>query len=268
MSPLSSPNFRGPAGSTSGPFSPYTADAVRVEQEQRRRAQDPGVTWDASAAVKGSRAPSWTKEIHEQPTAVADALRGRTSAVSSNLTNASTRPRPARSVTTRSSSSPAAATYAGHVAKYAIEHWCPVEVELATVPYQGLIRRLTVAISSPRPWTPSESPCATYREQGSKVLAIVNTPGSTIAKPTPSSIPCRPRGGRGLHPRPLAQITACYLLGLYSGPAARATSGPMRPEYLTIWEAMPERIQHVLTARRPACATWAPSWRTSPPSCS
>ena len=113
-----------------------SADAVRV-WDKDGNAVEPRtweVTWDASAAVKGGYATFMDKEIHEQPAAVADTLRGRVDGAGAIvLDEMRIEPTILRSIDKIIVVACGTAAYAGHVAKYAIEHWCriPVEIELA-----------------------------------------------------------------------------------------------------------------------------------------
>src|SRR5690606_32145148 len=113
-----------------------TADTVRVvgfdgEPVQPRRYT---VDWDASAAEKGGFRTFMDNEIHDQPQAIADTLLGRTD-MGGSLTLDEIRDDAAvlRQVDKIIVVACGTAAYAGQVAKYAIEHWCriPVEVELA-----------------------------------------------------------------------------------------------------------------------------------------
>src|SRR5690606_33108529 len=92
------------------------------------------VDWDAAAAEKGGFASFMDKEIHDQPHAVADTLLGRTDD-RGRLVLDEVRVDEAvlRQVDKIIVVACGTAAYAGQVAKYAIEHWCriPVEVELA-----------------------------------------------------------------------------------------------------------------------------------------
>ncbi|QRN80893.1 MAG: glutamine--fructose-6-phosphate transaminase (isomerizing), partial [Nocardiopsis sp. BM-2018] len=93
------------------------------------------IDWDASAAEKGGHDLFMLKEIAEQPKAVADALRGRINAEhrlqidEANLDDAVL-----RDITKVVVIACGTAAHAGMVAKYAIEHWTrlPVDVELAS----------------------------------------------------------------------------------------------------------------------------------------
>ena len=75
-----------------------------------------------------------------------------------------------------------------YVARYAIEHWCriPVEVELSSeFRYRDPVvdeKTLVVAISQSGETMDTIQAIRHAREQGAKVVAIVNTPGSTISR--------------------------------------------------------------------------------------
>jgi glucosamine--fructose-6-phosphate aminotransferase (isomerizing) len=115
------------------------------------------------------------------------------------------------------------AAYAGSVAKYAIEHWCriPVEVELAhEFRYRDPVvsdRTLVVAISQSGETMDTIMAVRHAREQGAKVLAICNTNGSTIPRESDAVLYTHagPEIAVASTKAFLAQITACYLLGLY-----------------------------------------------------
>ena len=219
------------------------------------------VSWDASAAVKGGYETFMDKEIHEQPTAVADTLRGRVDE-KGELVLDEMRIDPAvlRSVDKIIVIACGTASYAGHVAKYAIEHWCrvPVEIELAhEFRYRDPIvseKTLTVAISQSGETMDTIQAVRHAREQGSKVLAIVNTYGSTIAREADAVLYTHagPEVAVASTKAFLAQITACYLLGLYLA-QLRGNKWPDEvAEYLENLERMPDKIQHLLDTEEEA----------------
>lgn len=213
------------------------------------------VSWDASAAVKGGYETFMAKEIHDQPTAVADTLRGR---MDDNgllqLDEMRIDPAILRSVDKIIVIACGTASYAGHVAKYAIEHWCriPVEVELAhEFRYRDPIvseKTLTVAISQSGETMDTLQAVRHAREQGSKVLAIVNAFGSTIARESDAVLYTHagPEVAVASTKAFLAQITACYLLGLYLA-QLRGNKWPEEvSECLAQLSLMPEKIQQLL----------------------
>ncbi|MBN9376652.1 MAG: glutamine--fructose-6-phosphate transaminase (isomerizing), partial [Cellulomonas sp.] len=147
------------------------------------------VDWDAKAAEKGGFRSFMDKEIHDEPQAVADTLLGRTDRAGRlTLDEIRIDESVLRAVDKIVVVACGTAAYAGHVAKYAIEHWCriPVEVELAhEFRYRDPVvdeRTLVVAISQSGETMDTLMAVRHAREQGSRVLAIVNTHGSTIPR--------------------------------------------------------------------------------------
>ena len=148
------------------------------------------------------------------------------------------------------------AAYAGHVAKYAIEHWCriPVEVELAhEFRYRDPVvneKTLVVAISQSGETMDTLMAIRHAREQGSKVLAIVNTHGSTIARESDAVLYTHagPEVAVASTKAFIAQIAACYLLGLYLAELRGNKYVDEVATYLDELGRMPDRISQVLTS--------------------
>lgn len=213
------------------------------------------VSWDASAAVKGGYETFMDKEIHDQPAAVADTLRGRVDERGEiQLDEMRIDPAVLRSVDKIIVIACGTAAYAGHVAKYAIEHWCrvPVEIELAhEFRYRDAVvseKTLTVAISQSGETMDTIQAVRHAREQGSRVLAIVNTYGSTIAREADAVLYTHagPEVAVASTKAFLAQITACYLLGLYLA-QLRGNKWPDEvADYLAKLGEMPDKVQWIL----------------------
>ncbi|WP_263729653.1 glutamine--fructose-6-phosphate transaminase (isomerizing) [Cellulomonas sp. SG140] len=213
------------------------------------------VDWDAAAAEKGGFRSFMDKEIHDQPHAVADTLLGRTD-VQGRLVLDEMHIDEAvlRQVDKIVVVACGTAAYAGHVAKYAVEHWCriPVEVELAhEFRYRDPVvdeRTLVVAISQSGETMDTLMAVRHAREQGSRVLAVVNTHGSTIPRESDAVLYTHagPEIAVASTKAFLAQITAVYLLGLYLA----QLRGNMFPDevgtILAELRAMPDKIQQVL----------------------
>lgn len=213
------------------------------------------VDWDAAAAEKGGFASFMDKEIHDQPHAVADTLLGRTD-VSGRLVLDEIRIDESvlRAVDKIVVVACGTAAYAGHVAKYAIEHWCriPVEVELAhEFRYRDPVvdeRTLVVAVSQSGETMDTLMAVRHAREQGALTLAIVNTHGSTIPRESDAVLYTHagPEIAVASTKAFLAQITAAYLLGLY---LAQLRGNMFADEVATILgelRAIPDKIQQVL----------------------
>ncbi|NUU18103.1 glutamine--fructose-6-phosphate transaminase (isomerizing) [Cellulomonas humilata] len=213
------------------------------------------VDWDAAAAEKGGFASFMDKEIHDQPHAVADTLLGRTDARGRLvLDEVRIDESVLRSVDKIVVVACGTAAYAGHVAKYAIEHWCriPVEVELAhEFRYRDPVvneRTLVVAVSQSGETMDTLMAVRHAREQGAKVLALVNTHGSTIPREADAVLYTHagPEIAVASTKAFLAQITAAYLLGLYLAQLRGNKFADEVAEILTELRAMPDKIQQVL----------------------
>jgi len=213
------------------------------------------VDWDAAAAEKGGFKSFMDKEIHDQPHAVADTLLGRTD-VQGRLVLDEVRIDESvlRAIDKIVVIACGTSAYAGHVAKYAIEHWCriPVEVELShEFRYRDPVvneRTLVVAVSQSGETMDTLMAARHAREQGAKVLAIVNAHGSTIPRESDAVLYTHagPEIAVASTKAFLAQITAAYLLGLY---LAQLRGNKFSDEVTAILDelrAMPDKIQQVL----------------------
>ncbi|MFI7297911.1 glutamine--fructose-6-phosphate transaminase (isomerizing) [Streptomyces sp. NPDC050121] len=224
-------------------FIAHTRSAIELGQDQVVELRRDGVTvtgfdgrpadvrayhvdWDASAAEKGGYDYFMLKEIAEQPKAVADTLLGRIDA-SGALTLDEVRipPSELREVDKVVIVACGTAFHSGLIAKYAIEHWTriPCEVELASeFRYRDPIlgsRSLVIAISQSGETMDTLMALRHAREQGSKVLAICNTNGSTIPRESDAVLYTHagPEVAVASTKAFLTQLVACYLVALYLG---------------------------------------------------
>ncbi|MER7073636.1 glutamine--fructose-6-phosphate transaminase (isomerizing) [Terrabacter sp. NPDC000476] len=182
------------------------------------------VTWDAAAAEKGGFATFMEKEIHDQPHAVADTLLGRTD-IDGRLVldEMSISEEQLKAVDRITIVACGTAAYAGMVAKYAIEHWTriPVEVALAhEFRYCDPIvneRTLVVSISQSGETMDTLMAVKHARELGALTVSVCNTHGSTIPRESDAVLYTHagPEIAVASTKAFLAQITACYVLGLY-----------------------------------------------------
>jgi glucosamine--fructose-6-phosphate aminotransferase (isomerizing) len=234
-----------------------TADSVLITDFDGKPAEGKRfhVDWDAAAAEKGGYPNFMTKEINEQPHAVADTLLGRTDAsgrlVLDELHIDEALLRRIDKIVVVACGT---AAYAGQVAKYAIEHWCriPCEVELAhEFRYRDPVvneKTLVVAISQSGETMDTIMAIRHAREQGAKVVAICNTQGSTIPRESDAALYTHagPEIAVASTKAFLAQITACYLLGLYLAQLRGNMFADEVGEVLQQLNAMPDKIQKVL----------------------
>ena len=213
------------------------------------------VDWDAAAAEKAGYPSFMAKEINEQPHAVADTLLGRTDAagrlVLDELHIDETVLRRIDKIVVVACGT---AAYAGQVARYAIEHWCriPVEVELAhEFRYRDPVvneKTLVVAISQSGETMDTIMAVRHAREQGARVIAVCNTRGSTIPRESDAALYTHagPEIAVASTKAFLAQITACYLLGLYLAQLRGNKFADEIGQILGQLKAMPDAIQKVL----------------------
>ncbi|MFF3936068.1 glutamine--fructose-6-phosphate transaminase (isomerizing) [Streptomyces phaeofaciens] len=224
-------------------FIAHTRSAIELGQDQVVELRRDGVTvtgfdgrpadvrsyhvdWDASAAEKGGYDYFMLKEIAEQPKAVADTLLGRIDAAGSlTLDEVRISASELREVDKVVIVACGTAFHAGLIAKYAIEHWTriPCEVELASeFRYRDPIldsRSLVIAISQSGETMDTLMALRHAREQGSKVLAICNTNGSTIPRESDAVLYTHagPEVAVASTKAFLTQLVACYLVALYLG---------------------------------------------------
>jgi glucosamine--fructose-6-phosphate aminotransferase (isomerizing) len=239
-----------------------TADGFRVtdfygnpDVEYRRFHID----WDLSAAEKGGYEYFMLKEIAEQPAAVADTLLGHFVDGRIVLDEQRLSDQELREIDKVFIVACGTAYHSGLLAKYAIEHWTrlPVEVELASeFRYRDPVldrSTLVIAISQSGETADTLEAVRHAKEQKAKVLAICNTNGSQIPRECDAVLYTRagPEIGVASTKTFLAQVAANYLVGLALA-QARGTKYPdeVAREFNEL-ESMPDLIARVLTCMEP-----------------
>ncbi len=217
------------------------------------------IDWDMSAAEKGGYEYFMLKEIAEQPAAVADTLLGHFADNRIVLDEQRLSDQELREIDKVFIVACGTAYHSGLLAKYAIEHWTrlPVEVELASeFRYRDSVldrHTLVVAISQSGETADTLEAVRHAKEQKAKVLAICNTNGSQIPRECDAVLYTRagPEIGVASTKTFLAQITANYLVGLALA-QARGTKYPeeVAREYAEL-EAMPDQVARVLDTVEP-----------------
>jgi glucosamine--fructose-6-phosphate aminotransferase (isomerizing) len=264
-------------GSDVAAFIEHTRDAVELGQDQAVVITADGyritdfhgssdvdfrefhIDWDLSAAEKGGYEYFMLKEIAEQPAAVADTLLGHFVDGRVVLDEQRLSDQELREVDKVFVVACGTAYHSGLLAKYAIEHWTrlPVEVELASeFRYRDAVldrHTLVVAISQSGETADTLEAVRHAKEQKAKVLAVCNTNGSQIPRECDAVLYTRagPEIGVASTKTFLAQITANYLVGLALA-QARGTKYPdeVSREYHAL-EAMPDLVARVLTCMEP-----------------
>jgi glucosamine--fructose-6-phosphate aminotransferase (isomerizing) len=214
------------------------------------------VDWDASQASKGGWSSFMAKEIADQPQAVADTLMGRINSEGMitlpEVDGLDTKDLMAidRIIVVACGT----ASYAGEIAKYAIEKWAkiPVSVELAhEFRYRDPIltpNTLIVAISQSGETMDTLMATRYAKEQGAKVLAICNTQGATLARESDAVIYTHagPEVAVASTKALTAQMTAVYLLALFLSAGRNSLSQTELSELGKQLLKLPAKVTEVL----------------------
>ncbi|MGW2489746.1 glutamine--fructose-6-phosphate transaminase (isomerizing) [Streptomyces sp. NPDC001606] len=261
-------------------FIAHTRSAIELGQDQVVELRRDGVTvtgfdgrpaevrsyhvdWDASAAEKGGYDYFMLKEIAEQPKAVADTLLGRIDPSGSlTLDEVRISPSELREIDKVVIVACGTAFHSGLIAKYAIEHWTriPCEVELASeFRYRDPIldsRSLVIAISQSGETMDTLMALRHAREQGSKVLAICNTNGSTIPRESDAVLYTHagPEVAVASTKAFLTQLVACYLVALYLGQVRGTKWGDEIQAVIRDLSRISEEVDRVLETMEPVRA--------------
>ena len=213
------------------------------------------VEWDVTAAEKGGFSSFMEKEIHDQPSAVRDTLYGRFDEQGKLILDELRIDESVlRSINKIIIVACGTASYAGQVARYAIEHWCriPTEVELAhEFRYRDPIvneRTLVVAVSQSGETMDTLMAVRHAREQGAKVIAICNTVGSSIPREADASLYtyAGPEIAVASTKAFISQIVAAYLLALYLAQVRGNKYADEIRQIVDELQEMPDKIQQVL----------------------
>ena len=243
-----------------------TADGYRITDfdgnDDAGNARKFHIDWDLDAAEKGGYEYFMLKEIAEQPTAVADTLLGHFVDGRIVLDEQRLSDQELREIDKVFVVACGTAYHSGLLAKYAIEHWTrlPVEVELASeFRYRDPVldrSTLVVAISQSGETADTLEAVRHAKEQKAKVLAICNTNGSQIPRECDAVLYTRagPEIGVASTKTFLAQIAANYLVGLALA-QARGTKYPdeVEREYREL-ESMPDLVARVIAEIKPVAA--------------
>jgi glucosamine--fructose-6-phosphate aminotransferase (isomerizing) len=218
------------------------------------------ISWDASAAQKGGFAHFMLKEIFEQPKAVADTLIGRLSdnnqILLDELRMSHDEIRSLKKITVIACGT---AYHAGMVAKYAIEKWAkiPVDVEIASeFRYRDPIidpSTLIIAISQSGETMDTLMAVRHAKAAGGRVLAICNTNSSTIPRESDAVLYTHagPEIAVASTKALLTQIIAVYLIGLHLGQVnGSLKDSEVRDLYKELLE-LPGKIEQILETVEP-----------------
>jgi glucosamine--fructose-6-phosphate aminotransferase (isomerizing) len=223
------------------------------------------VDWDAEAAEKGGYPFFYVKEIHEQPQSLRRAMLGRVIETGGQLAlrldaldklAASGALDGLRRITLLGCGS---SVHAGLLAKYAIERWARVPVEVAIASEyryaDPLVGPDTLCIAITQSGETADTLAATRlaREHGAPVLAVTNIVGSAITRVAD--------GVLYLQAGPEISVTATktfvttttllYLAGLWLGQHLGAFHPQEMQKMLAALQAVPGQMEHLLEKLTP-----------------
>ena len=182
------------------------------------------VEWDLEAAEKGGYEDFMLKEIHEQPTALRDTLRGRLDPAGRVvLDELPLGGRAARSFDKVFVVACGTSFHAAMMAKYAIERWTrlPVEIDIASeFRYRDPVvdeHTLVVGISQSGETADTLAATRYAKVQGAFVVAVTNVVDSSIARDAHAVLYTRsgPEIGVAATKTFISQLVALQLLALY-----------------------------------------------------
>lgn len=215
------------------------------------------IDWDLDAAQKDGFDSFMMKEIHEQPAAVRDTLAGHFDGRRIVLDEQRLSDEDLRGVEKVFVVACGSAYHSGLLAKYAIEHWVrvPVEIEVASeFRYRDPVldqRTLVVAVSQSGETADTLEAVRHAKMQGARVLAVCNTNGSQIPRESDAVLYTHagPEIGVASTKAFLAQVAANYLVGLALAQARGTKYADEIAEIYYALEALPEKIEKTLGLR-------------------
>jgi glucosamine--fructose-6-phosphate aminotransferase (isomerizing) len=218
------------------------------------------ITWDAAAAQKGGYEHFMLKEIFDQPKAIADTLIGRLSDNNQvQLDELHMSPDEIRAIKRISVIACGTAYHAGMVAKYAIEKWAkiPVDVEIASeYRYRDPIvdkDSLVIAISQSGETMDLLMAVRHAKSAGARVLAVCNTNSSTIPRESDAVLYTHagPEIAVASTKAFLTQIVAVYLISLKLAQVRQTlTDNQVRDLYFEMLE-LPAKVEQILETIEP-----------------
>ncbi len=211
------------------------------------------VDWDVDVAEKQGYPHFMLKEIHEQPGALRETLLGRTRDGRIVLDEQRLGDDEFRHLDKVYVVACGTSYHAGMVAKYALEHWArvPVEVEIASeFRYRDPIltpHTVVVAISQSGETADTLAAAAHARAQRAKVVAISNVVGSSLAREADAVLYTRagPEIAVASTKAFTTQILALELLALFLAQLRRAMFAEEWQDQLRRMSALPELMEQV-----------------------
>src|SRR5918995_1869642 len=233
------------------------ADAIRVTDfDGAEVAVEPfEVDWDVVRAQKGGYDDFMRKEIDEQPAAIRDTLVGRLNERGLlSLDELHIDEDVLRDVDKVFVVACGTAYHSGLVAKYAIEHWTrlPVETDIASeFRYRDPVLgpdTLTLAVSQSGETIDTLEAARHARRQGSPLLAVTNTVGSSLAREADGVIYMHagPEIGVAATKTFATQMVSQYILAMYLAQVRGSMFPEEIAEVLTRMGELPAQVEQAI----------------------
>jgi glucosamine--fructose-6-phosphate aminotransferase (isomerizing) len=218
------------------------------------------VDWDAEAAEKGGFPHFFTKEIHEQPQALTRALLGR-------IVDAPDGPALKLDALEKLAATGAldavrrvaiigcgTALHTGLIARYAIERWARLPVEVAVASEyryaDPIVGPETLCIALTQSGETADTLAATRlaREMGAPIIAITNTVGSAITRVADAVLYLQagPEISVAATKTFVTMTAVLYLTSMWLGERSGHLPAEERSELLSALRALPGQMEHVL----------------------
>jgi glucosamine--fructose-6-phosphate aminotransferase (isomerizing) len=228
----------------------HDLEGNRIEPEHRK------IEWDFEAAEKAGYPTFMLKEIHEQPKAIADTLAGRVSDIGRVVLNElEMDPALLRAIDKVFVVACGTSYHAAMMAKYAIERWTrlPVEIDIASeFRYRDPVldaRSLVIGISQSGETIDTLAAARYAKAQGANLIGVSNVLDSALARESHAVLYTRAGLEIGVAATKTftTQLVAMQLLGLYLA-QVRGTLDPGKIELLVRdLQKLPEQVEQVLS---------------------
>lgn len=226
----------------------FNEDLEQIEKEMKT------VEWDVKAAEKGGYEHFMLKEIYEQPKAVLDTISPRIKDNEIVIDELNMTPEDIKRIRRIYIVGCGSAYHVGMVGKYVLEQVTriPVEVDLASeFRYRNPILEedsMMIVISQSGETADTLAALRQAQQMGSKVLAIVNVVGSTIAREADNVMYtwAGPEISVATTKAYSTQLSALYLLAMLFGKERSTISEDEYKVMLEEIKSIPEKIQTIL----------------------
>jgi glucosamine--fructose-6-phosphate aminotransferase (isomerizing) len=214
---------------------------------------------DVARARKGGFDDFMLKEIHEQPAAIRDTLSGRVVDDRILMDELRIPDDVLREVGKVFVVACGTAFHSGMVAKYAIEHWTrlPVEIEIASeFRYRDPVLgrdTLTLAVSQSGETIDTLEAARHAKRQGSHVIAVTNTVGSSLAREADAVLYMHagPEIGVAATKTFATQMASLFLVALYLAQVRGAMFPAEITEVLARLDELPDQVARTIATTEP-----------------